>query len=214
MTPTEISELTSDVFSDIVSKRLENTPPSGLNFTEGDHILNPSFHSRVVELAIKPAAVLFPIVARREGLQVIFTKRTQKLKSHSGQVSFPGGRVDAEDKDVRMAALRETWEEIGVKETDIKVLGQLPDYFAGSGYQISSFVGLIDNNVSFVRSLDEVEYIFEVPLAFLMAPDNHKVSSRVFEKIERHFYEMPWEGDHIWGVTAGIVRMFYNRVFK
>ncbi len=195
-------------------KRLGNFPVDTENTFEGDHVLNPDFQDAVVDKAVKAAAVLMPIIERQNGLNVVFTKRTQRLKSHSGQVSFPGGKIDESDESAQFAALRETHEEIGVGSDAIEILGQLPDYYTGSGYHISPVVGMMDAKAEFTANPHEVEHIFEVPLNFLMNPDNHHISSKSFENIERYFYVMPWGKHHVWGVTAGIVRMFYNQVFK
>ena len=209
-----IKNLSGPEFRRIVKNRLEDTTTFNEGMVEGDHILNPGYHDALVEKAIKAAAVLIPVVERGDGLNMVFTMRTQKLNSHSGQVSFPGGRIDASDQNAQYAALRETHEEIGVNAGSIEVLGQMPDYYTGSGYHISPIVGLVDGQAEFCANPHEVEYIFEVPLLFLMDPANHMIGSKSFENIERHFYEMPWNEHYIWGVTAGIVRMFYNRVFK
>ena len=208
------SNMNATEFRRVVSKRLDNYLPEANKMIEGDHVLNPDYHDAVVERATKAAAVLMPVVERREGLSMVFTMRTQKLKSHSGQVSFPGGKIDDHDESAQLAALRETHEEIGIHSAQIEVLGQMPDYYTGSGYHISPFIAMIDPDATFVANPNEVEYIFEVPLPFLMDPSNHRICSREFDNIERYFYEMPWREHYIWGVTAGIVRMFYNRVFK
>ncbi|MCP4185447.1 MAG: CoA pyrophosphatase [Hyphomicrobiales bacterium] len=197
-----------------VAEQLGKNSDVSLNLPEGDHVLNPDYQNSLVEKAVKAAAVLIPVIERSGGLSVIFTKRTEKLKSHSGQVSFPGGKIDASDESARYAALRETHEEIGVEADLVDVLGQLPDYHTGSGYLISPVVGLVDTNAAFNANRDEVEYIFEVPLDFLMDPDNHIIGSIMFENIERYYYEMLWDDQRIWGVTAGIVRLFYNRIYK
>jgi len=206
------SKLNESDFRRIVLERLSSDEPG--NAIEGDHMLNPDFQSEVVDRAIRPAAVLIPVIERTEGLSVVFTRRTKKLKSHSGQVSFPGGNIDAGDENARLAALRETHEEVGVAPEAIDVLGQMPDYFTGSGYRISPVVGLVNSKAVFTANPDEVEYIFEVPLTYLINPDNYRIGSKRFENAERYFYEILWEEQYIWGVTAGIVRMFYNRVFK
>jgi len=214
MTTGALARLSGNEFRRAVMQRLENTTFDSAALGEGDHVLNPTFHDKVVAGALKPAAVLMPIVERGQGLNLVFTMRTERLKSHSGQVSFPGGKIDDEDENAKAAALRETHEEIGVDVGAVEVLGQMPDYITGSGYHISPIVGMIDGAAEFEANPHEVEYIFEVPLMFLMDPDNHRIGSRVFENVERHYYEMPWGEHYIWGVTAGIVRMFYNRVFK
>lgn len=213
-----LSKLNGDDFRRTVQNRLEDQGAvAGDNILgefEGDHNLNPGFHEHVIKKAVKAAAVLIPIVERRDGMNVVFTMRTEKLKSHSGQVAFPGGKIDEGDASAQTAALRETHEEIGIIPDAIEILGQMPDYHTGSGYLISPVVGMIDNKAKYQANPHEVEYIFEVPLEFLMNPENHHIGSRVFQNIERHYYEMPWGEHYIWGVTAGIVRMFYNRVFK
>ncbi|MCF6320763.1 MAG: CoA pyrophosphatase [Rhizobiaceae bacterium] len=208
----ELPSLKKSEFRRIVLQRLAAGHKD--DGVEGDYVLNPDFQSEVVKRAIQPAAVLIPVIERANGLSVVFTRRTQKLKSHSGQVSFPGGKIDATDGNARLAALRETHEEVGVAPKAIDVLGQMPDYFTGSGYRISPVIGLLNRDVVFEANRDEVEYIFEVPLAFLMNPVNYRIGSKRFENAERYFYEILWEEQYIWGVTAGIVRMFYNRVFK
>jgi len=181
---------------------------------EGDHMLNPDYQKSLVARAVKAAAVLIPVIERPSGRQVIFTKRTEKLKTHSGQVSFPGGKIDHSDESPQFAALRETHEEIGVEAGLVEVLGQLPDYHSGSGYLISPIVGMVDAKAVFKANPHEVEYIFEVPLDFLMDPNNHRVGSKVLRNMEHYYYEMLWGENRIWGVTAGIVRLFYNRVYK
>ncbi len=214
MTFVKTPNLSEMEFRRVVLKRLGDGCDIDMHMVEGDHVLNPDFQNEVVERALRPAAVLIPVIERAEGLSVVFTRRTTKLKSHSGQVSFPGGKIDAGDGDARLAALRETHEEVGVAPEAVDVLGQMPDYFTGSGYRISPVIGLVNRDAVFEASPDEVEYIFEVPLSFLMNPDNYRIGTKRFENIDRYFYEIFWEEQYIWGVTAGIVRMFYNRVFK
>ncbi len=206
--------LPASEFRQNVIRRLENSSGDSAKVFEGDHILNPDVHDALVNSTLKAAAVLMPIVERQNGLSVVFTKRTERLKSHSGQVSFPGGKIDESDESALFAALRETEEEIGVGADAIEILGRLPDYYTGSGYHISPVVGMMDAKVECIANPHEDEHIFEVPLDFLMNPDNHHINSRVFENIERYYYVMPWGKHHVWGVTAGIVRMFYNQVFK
>lgn len=180
----------------------------------GDHLLNPAAHQWVMSKAITPAAVLIPFVERSNELQVIFTKRTAHLKSHSGQVAFPGGKIDPQDQDAADAALREAHEEILLDPQHAEIIGSLPDYFTGSGYRISPILALINRDAQMQPNPEEVEYIFEVPLNFLMNPENHHMGSRKFNGTDRYFYEMPYEQHHIWGVTAGIVRMMHEKMFK
>lgn len=187
---------------------------SSSGHVDGDHLLNPDFDRLVIERATRPAAVLVPLVERNDGLNVLFTKRTERLKSHSGQVSFPGGKIDAADAGPAEAALRETEEEVGIARARIEVLGRLPDYHTGSGYRIAPIVGLVGADQRFRVNQEEVEYIFEVPFAWLMDPANHQVGSRVFEGRRRYFYEMPYGDHYIWGVTAGIIRVLQARLFE
>ncbi len=182
--------------------------------THGDHLLNPGFSEWVVKKAVTPAAVLIPLVDRRDDLQIVFTKRTAHLKSHSGQIAFPGGKIDAQDQDAVSAALREAQEEIHLDPHHVEIIGNLPDYFTGSGYRISPVLALLDGNTQMHPNPDEVEYIFEVPMSFLMNVDNHHMGSRKFQGSDRYFYEMPYREHYIWGVTAGIVRMMHEKLFK
>ncbi|MEM7461767.1 MAG: CoA pyrophosphatase [Pseudomonadota bacterium] len=182
--------------------------------THGDHMLNPGFSDWVVKNAVTPAAVLIPLVERSDDLQFVFTKRTAHLKSHSGQIAFPGGKIDAQDQDAVSAALREAHEEIDLDPHHVEIIGNLPDYFTGSGYRISPVLALVDGNTQLHPNPDEVEYIFEVPMSFLMNVDNHHMGSRKFKGSDRYFYEMPYQEHYIWGVTAGIVRMMHEKLFK
>jgi 8-oxo-dGTP pyrophosphatase MutT (NUDIX family) len=178
----------------------------------GDFLLNPEFREWVFEKAVKPAAVLIPIVKRRDELTVLMTKRTEKLSNHSGQIAFAGGRVDEEDESVVSAALREAQEEIGLAPQQVEVLGTMPEYFTGSGYRISPVVALVEDEAELTANPDEVEYIFEVPLSFLMDDDNHVVGSREFAGKTRYYLEMPFGEHYIWGVTAGIIKLFHDRL--
>ena len=181
---------------------------------DGDFLMNPTLHEQIVRPDSKPAAVLIGLVERDREMQVILTKRTEGLNNHSGQVAFPGGKIDVTDASPESAALREAWEEIGLDQSEVEVMGRLPDYYSGSGYKIAPVVGLVSSEADFEINPDEVEYRFEVPLHFLMDPRNHKRSSRVFQGLERFYYEMPYGEHHIWGVTAGMIRVMQERLFS
>lgn len=181
--------------------------------TDGDFLLNPDLRELVMEKATKPAAVLVGLVERAGEANLILTKRTEKLASHSGQVAFPGGKIDPEDASPEAAALREAREEIGLDENEVTVLGRLPDYHSGSGFVIAPVIAEVGPGAGFEINHDEVEYLFEVPLAFLMDLSNHRRASRMFMNAERHYYEMPYQDHYIWGVTAGMIRVFHDRVF-
>ena len=180
---------------------------------DGDFLLNPDMKDDIVARAQKQAAVLIGLVEREGDTNVILTKRTETLTSHSGQVAFPGGKIDLEDASVEAAALREAWEEIGLDINEVEVMGCLPNYYSGSGFMIAPVIGIVSSMADFEINMDEVEYRFEVPLTFLMNPDNHKRSSKFFAGRDRHYYEMPFETHHIWGVTAGMIRVLHDRIF-
>ena len=199
-------------FRRLASERLENGAPDRAE--HGDHLLNPDFRGWVMDRAIKPAAVLIPVVERNEGLDVILTKRMEHLKSHSGQIAFPGGKIDETDASAAAAALREAHEEVGMEPDRAEVIGALPDYFTGSGYRITPVIALVDPDARLKANPEEVDYVFEVPLAFLMDPANHKRGSREFFGARRYYYEMPYGRHYIWGVTAGIIAMMHARLFK
>jgi 8-oxo-dGTP pyrophosphatase MutT (NUDIX family) len=158
-----------------------------------------------------PAAVLVPLVQRDEGMTVLLTQRTAHLAHHAGQISFPGGRIEAIDSDPIAAALRETEEEIGLPSDAIDVLGQLDDYVTGTGFKVIPVVGLIQPPFTLVPDSFEVEDIFEIPLAFVLDPDNHKRHSRVIPTGEtRYFHAIPFGERYIWGATAAMLVNLYE----
>ncbi|WP_350335086.1 CoA pyrophosphatase [Coralliovum pocilloporae] len=178
----------------------------------GDHMINPGLPP--MEAAqLRDAAVLVPIVSYPGEPKVLLTQRTNHLPSHAGQVAFPGGKIDASDASAVHAALRETEEEIGIPEDLITVHGALPTYQSRSGYRIVPVIGLIEPGYDLALNEGEVELAFEVPLSFLMDPDQHRKTSRIWQGNERFFYEMPYDGHYIWGVTAGIIRSIYLELY-
>jgi 8-oxo-dGTP pyrophosphatase MutT (NUDIX family) len=179
----------------------------------GDHRLNPELRDMIVRDGLRDAAVLIPVVDRREEATVLLTQRTDKLRSHSGQVAFPGGRIDPADASAEDAALRETFEEIGLAREMIEVIGRMPDYVTGSGYRIVPVLGVVTPPFDLVVNEDEVAAAFEVPLAFLMTAANHNRESRLWKERERFYYTMPYGDRFIWGVTAGIIRTLYERLY-
>jgi 8-oxo-dGTP pyrophosphatase MutT (NUDIX family) len=154
--------------------------------------------------APKPAAVLVPIV-RRDQLMVLFTKRTTHLKAHAGQVSFPGGRAEPGDATPEFTALREAQEEIGLAPERVEVLGRLPDYHTRTGYLVTPIIGLVAPPLELVPDPREVDEIFEVPLAFLLDPANHRRQTRVLNGRTVGYYDMPYGDYYIWGATAGMI---------
>ena len=159
------------------------------------------------------AAVLIPLVERVEGWFVLFTLRSADLADHAGQISFPGGRIDPEDANEDDAALREAEEEIGLPRAHVEIAGRLDTWISGTGFIITPIVGLVRPVAHLVPNPVEVAEIFEVPLDFLMTPGNHQRLKREWQGIERQYYAMPFNDRYIWGVTAGILRNLYERIY-
>lgn len=179
----------------------------------GDHRVNPELRSLIVRDGLRDAAVLIPVVDHRDGATIILTKRTEKLRTHSGQIAFPGGSVDPSDASPQDAALRETEEEIGLDRSFVKVIGRLPDYVSGSGFRVAPVIGIVRPGFLLTLNADEVDNAFEVPLAFLMNEANHGRESREWQGHMRRYYVMPYGDHYIWGLTAGIIRELYERLY-
>jgi 8-oxo-dGTP pyrophosphatase MutT (NUDIX family) len=158
---------------------------------------------------LRPAAVLVPVVKRGDGLTILFTRRTDHLYDHAGQISFPGGRSEAHDESAAATALRETFEEIGLPYSNVEVLGTLPEYTTVTGYHVTPVVGLVDPPAAFNLDAFEVAEAFEVPLAFFLDPENHQRNTLQYQGRTRHYYAMPYEQYYIWGATAGMLMNFY-----
>ena len=159
--------------------------------------------------ALRPAAVLVPIVKRGDGLTVLFTRRTDHLYDHAGQISFPGGRSEACDESPAATALRETFEEIGLPRSHVEVLGSLPEYTTVTGYHVTPVVGLVSPPPAFTLDAFEVAEAFEVPLTFFLDPENHQRNTLQYQGRTRHYYAMPYEQRYIWGATEGMLMNFY-----
>lgn len=159
------------------------------------------------------AAVLLPIVMH-ETCTLLLTQRTAHLSTHSGQVAFPGGRVDADDADVVAAALREAHEEVGLLPSYVEVLGTLPTYTTGTAFVITPVVALVRPGFVLQPNPHEVADAFEVPLDFLMNPANHRRHVAEWEGARREWFSMPYDDGgqerYIWGATAGMLRNFYR----
>ena len=156
------------------------------------------------------AAVLVPIVAHAAGLTVVFTQRTTHLKSHSGQVSFPGGRAEPGDASAEFTALREAAEEIGLPEDRVEILARLPDYHTRTGYRVTPVVGLLTPPLELAPDPREVAEVFEVPLAFLLEPQNRQRHTREFQGQTVGYYVFEYQGRVIWGATAGMLVNLYR----
>ncbi len=178
-----------------------------------DHVI--SQHEREIAAALeaaKPAAVLIGLIDRPGGTTVLLTERATHLRSHSGQVAFPGGKIDP-GEDAVDAALREAEEEIGLSRAHVEPFGMLDPYLSGSGYRIMPVVAQVHPPFELTINHHEVADTFEAPFAFVMNPENHQRQSREWKGAIRHFYAMPWENHYIWGVTAGILRNMYERLY-
>ncbi len=160
-----------------------------------------------------PASVLIPIVLRQRPT-VLLTQRTAHLSSHSGQIAFPGGKRDASDEDLQATALREAYEEVGLRAEFVQILGSLPIYVTGSAFVITPVVALVQDGFSLVRNAHEVDDVFEVPLEFLMNPANHRRHALEWEGVRREWLSMPYQDGmterFIWGATAGMLRNLYR----
>ena len=159
---------------------------------------------------VTKAAVLIPLLLKQDGLSVLLTQRTNHLRDHAGQISFPGGRMDPQDQSPNDTALRESKEEIGLDPGRVEIIGHLPQYLTVSGYSVTPVVGLVQTQAEYVLDEFEVADVFDVPLSFLLDPANHQVRLWQSEQGGRRFYSMPYENRFIWGATAGMLRNLYH----
>jgi len=166
--------------------------------------------ARREEAAATAAAVLVPIVAHPAQLTVLFTQRTSQLRSHSGQVSFPGGRAEPEDASPEFTALREAEEEIGLPAGRVEIVARLPDYLTRTGFRVTPVVGLLTPPLELAPDRREVEEVFEVPLAFLLDARNHLRETRELGGETVGYYVMQYRERRIWGATAGMLVNLYR----
>jgi 8-oxo-dGTP pyrophosphatase MutT (NUDIX family) len=204
-------------FFDRARARLKLDVPAALTDpaaagARGDLDLNPDMWVRAGVKATKPAAVLVPVIDRDEPM-VLLTLRTAELASHAGQVAFPGGKIDPIDESPVAAALREAKEETGLAPTLIEPIGYLDLYLTFSGFRILPTVARVKPEFTLTLNPREVVETFEVPLKFLMTPGNHQRKTRDWNGMEREYYAIPFENRYIWGITAGILRNLYDRVY-
>jgi 8-oxo-dGTP pyrophosphatase MutT (NUDIX family) len=210
-------ELSSAEFFDRVRTRLTfDVPPALLDPNvvppSGDAGTDRMLQIIAREQPIRPAAVLIPIVDHPEPT-VLLTQRSPNLADHAGQIAFPGGKIDATDASPRDAALREAEEEVGLDRGFVDPLGYLGVYGTSFGFRILPTVARVRPGFSLRINRAEVDDAFEVPLAFLMNPNNHQLHAREFRGVERTYYAMPFAERYIWGATAGILRVLYERIY-
>jgi len=204
-------------FYDRVRARLNFDVPLGLvdpNIIQesGDPGTDKMLEIIAREQPVRPAAVLIPVVDHREPT-VLLTQRSPNLSEHAGQIAFPGGKIDATDASPRDAALREAWEEVGLDGSFIDPIGYLGVYGTGFGFRILPTVARVKPGFKLTINHSEVVDAFEAPLSFLTNPANHQIHSKDFRGMERSYYAMPYAERYIWGATAGILRVLYERIY-
>jgi 8-oxo-dGTP pyrophosphatase MutT (NUDIX family) len=205
-------------FFDRARERLTLDVPPALHdhsiseFARGDLDLDPVTWQKAGVTASRAAAVLVPVIDHPEP-GVLLTMRTSDLPSHANQVAFPGGKIDPADASPVAAALREAEEEIGLDAALIDPIGYLDLYLTFSGFRILPVVARVIPNYELRINASEVADAFEVPLAFVMDTANHRKGSRDWKGVTRHYYEMPFGERYIWGVTAGILRNLYEKIY-
>lgn len=176
----------------------------GWNHVELDDVLG--------SVSLRAAAVLVPLVARENGLAVLFTQRTEHLAQHAGQISFPGGGVEVEDADVVAAALRETHEETGIPPALVRPFGYLDCFETISSYCVTPVVGSLDNAYTATPDPREVADLFEVPLDFFLDPANLRRRRIQWRGRTRDIFEFPYRDRNIWGATAAMLISLVRRL--
>jgi 8-oxo-dGTP pyrophosphatase MutT (NUDIX family) len=186
--------------------------PSLANPIKSDYDLNPGLKADNPH-ALRPAAVLVGLIEHEDGVTVLLTRRSDTLRSHTGQIAFPGGRCDPGESPWE-TALREAQEEVALDPAFVTLAGLLHGYQTVTGFHVTPVVGFIDPKATFVASPEEVADVFETPFEFLMDPANHQRQSREAPSGgKRHFYAMPWNDRFIWGATAGMLRSLYEALY-
>ncbi|HLU06240.1 MAG TPA: CoA pyrophosphatase [Woeseiaceae bacterium] len=163
---------------------------------------------------LKPAGVLIPIIEHEDSLTVLLTRRSSALRYHASQVSFPGGRMELGDADIRATALRETWEEVGIQPADVDVAGYLEPTPTITGYAVTAIVGIVPPGLDLRIDPNEVERTFEVPLAYLLDAANERASEREWNGLRLPIVEFHFASERIWGATANILLDLRQRLEK
>ena len=210
--------LSTDEFFARVRTRLTLDTPPGLDDasvipSRGDHTIDETLLKIAAVRPIRPAAVLIPVIEHDEP-SVLLTQRAAHLPDHPGQVSFPGGKIDKNDADPTASALREAEEEIGLDRRLAQPLGYLDLYMTTLGYRIVPVIARIRPGFTLKLNPMEVDNVFEVPLSFVMSEANYQRHSREWQGMTRHYYAITHGERYIWGVTAGILRNLYDRIYR
>jgi 8-oxo-dGTP pyrophosphatase MutT (NUDIX family) len=161
---------------------------------------------------LRPAGVLIAVRTGPSGAELILTKRSSRLKHHPGQIAFPGGKVDPCDDGPIGAALRESWEEVGLPKDRVTVLGTLPQHETVTGFLVTPVLGVVSGDFTPVPEAGEVEEVFTVPLAYVTAPANFRIERRRWRGEWRRYYAVPYGPYYIWGATARILRGLADRL--
>ena len=199
-----------DAFRALARAKLDAEPsPDAPDPRGGDFALNGGPPANLPPARL--AAVLAPVVAHPAGLTMLLTLRASNLRAHSGQVAFPGGKIEPGETALE-TALREAHEEIGLEARFVEPLGWLDPYLTGTGFRIAPLVALVEPGFALTLNPDEVEAAFETPLAFLMDEANHAIHEREWAGKMRRFYAMPYHDRYIWGATAGMLRNLWERL--
>ena len=218
MQETATTALAASAFYARARARLTLQVPAGLTDpsitpARGDHDVDPVMQKVAEVRPIRPAAVLVAIVDHPEPT-ILLTQRAQHLPDHPGQVSFPGGKIDKTDRSPLDSALREAEEEIGLDRAHVEPLGYLDLYMTTLGYRIVPVIARVTPGFALTLNESEVDASFEVPLAFVMDQANVQRHLRDWQGMTRHYYAITFGERYIWGVTAGILRNLYDRIYK
>ena len=169
---------------------------------------------KYADVRYRHAAVLIPLFFKNGEVHLLFTKRTDKVETHKGQISFPGGMADKSDDKLRETALRETWEEMGIKSSDIKLLGKTDKFLTNTNFMVTPYVGHFPYPYEFKISEDEIERVIEVPLSQLIKPEIFEIKPWVRDGIKWNIHYYNYNGDVIWGVTGFLLSNFFQIVFE
>lgn len=196
--PDDVFDLTKPVITGDDLRPFEGAKEAGL-------IIEPE--------RVRLASVLVPLLKRRDGLHVLLTKRSDELPVHAGQISFPGGKIEKGETPL-ITALRETREEVGIKENFIDIKGYLPAYQTFTGFRIIPVIAFLEEGYELKPEAGEVAEIFDVPLSFVMNERNHQKHRVENSGVRRHYYAISYKDYFIWGATAGILRQLYRQVYQ